>query len=83
MVIYGRVHILSFEGNMMFLEPFKKSQNMFIHYQQLFCCTEMQNYLEKNINKIIFGACTALLTPNICKRYLVTCHYYMAKAKID
>ena len=43
-------HILSFEKNMMFLEPFKKSKNMIIHYQQYFCCTEIQKYPEKKLN---------------------------------
>ena len=53
---------------MMFLEPLKESKNMITHYQQCFCCTEIQKYmyLEKIINKIIFGACIALLTPSIC-----------------
>ena len=43
-------HILSFEKNMMFLEPFKKSKNMIIHYQQYFCCTEIQKYPEKKLD---------------------------------
>ena len=39
---YDYGHICPFERNVMFLEQFQKSQNLMMHYQQCFCCTEIQ-----------------------------------------
>ena len=57
-----RAYITIWEQYEVFLKPFKKSHNTIIYYQQRFCCTEMQKYLEKTCKQVIFGACTALLT---------------------
>ena len=61
------VHILPFERNVMFFRTFPEvTEYDYILSAVFLLYLNTKITREKNIYKIIFWACTALLTPSIC-----------------